>query len=217
MTTITEPWMALRSPHTKGVTVRPIQYGDAALIYEMHQRLSPESVYYRYLQYRRPTLAEIAPICRLDPARGAGFVAITQPEATIVGLAYYVQEAQAAEPTAEPGILVEDSCQEQGLGRRLWQQLQHHAQVAGIRWLRVWSHPGNQRLAQLVRGGGLPYTTRVYAGLREYRVALGEQPVHLAAGMPVWGDAQFSPTSGVMGANSFFAIGNHARAATEGR
>ncbi|MCX6047945.1 MAG: hypothetical protein NT075_22830, partial [Chloroflexi bacterium] len=67
------------------------------------------------------------------------------------------------------------------------------------------------------RGGGLPYTTRVYAGLREYRVALGEQPAHVAAGRPVRGDAQFSSTSGVMGANSFLAIGNHARAAQEGR
>jgi GNAT superfamily N-acetyltransferase len=119
----------------------------------MPQRLSPESVYYRYLQYRRPTLAEIAAVCQLAPERGAGFVATLPAEpTTIVGVAYYVREAYTLEPTAEPGILVEDRFQAQGIGRRLWQQLQHHAQANGLRRLRVLPHPNNQRLARL----GLP-------------------------------------------------------------
>jgi len=181
MTTLTGPWMALySSSFATGVTVRPIQHNDANLIDEMHERLSSESVYYRYLQYRRPSLTELVAVCRLDPAKGAGFVATRQDEGTVVGLAYYVREAQAEAPTAEPGILVEDRFQAQGIGRRLWQEVQHHARLAGIRWLRVWSHPGNQRLAQLVRGGGAPYTAQIHDGLSEYLVDLGEQP-HLAA------------------------------------
>ena len=154
--------------------VRPLTVADAGLVDAMHQRLSPTSIYYRYLQYRKPTAAELATVCRLDPARGLGLVAVVpgEPDA-IVGLAYYVREAYAAEPTAEPGILIEDRFQEQGLGRRLWQQLQQVALCDGLRWLRVWSHPENYRMTQLVRGGGFPYTANVYDGLSEYLVALG--------------------------------------------
>lgn len=154
--------------------VRPLTVADADLVDAMHQRLSPTSIYYRYLQYRKPTAAEIATVCRLEPARGRGLVAVTQgaPD-VIVGLAYYVREAYAAEPTAEPGILIEDRFQTQGVGRRLWQQLQQVALCDGLRWLRVWSHPENYRMTQLVRGGGFPYTAKVYDGLSEYLVALG--------------------------------------------
>jgi len=187
MTTLIDPWMLLHSPqHSKGVTVRPIQPSDVLLLEEMHQRLSPESVYSRYLQPRVPTLAELLALCCLDPAKGAGFVASAADdsltdealigEGIIVGLAYYVREARAPEPTAEPGILVEDRFQAYGIGRRLWQTLQRHAQMAGIRWLRAWSHPGNQRLAQLVRGGGAPHTAQIRYGLSEYLIDLGEQP-----------------------------------------
>ncbi|MCB0084193.1 MAG: hypothetical protein KDE47_24810, partial [Caldilineaceae bacterium] len=128
MTRLSQPWVVHQATvDTQVVTVRPLQPADADSIFAMHERLSPESVYYRYLQYRRPTLAEIATVCHLAPERGAGFVAALPAEpGTVVGVAYYVREAYTAEPTAEPGILVEDRFQAQGIGRRLWQQLQHH-------------------------------------------------------------------------------------------
>lgn len=105
MTTMTQPWVTLGStPETTGITIRPMQPDDANLLFAMHQRLSPESIYYRYLQYRRPTLVEIATICHLAPERGAGFVATLSAEpTTIVGVAYYVRETYTPEPTAEPG------------------------------------------------------------------------------------------------------------------
>ena len=185
MITATKPEMTLYASATSnGLTIRPIQHSDATLLYEMHQRLSPDSIYYRYLQYRRPTLAELAPICNLAPERGAGFVAITQTEpVTIVGIVYYIREQHALAPTAEPGILVEDRFQAQGLGRHLWQQIQQQARMDGLRWLRVWSHPGNYRIAQLVRGGGFPYRAKAYDGLSEYLIDLGEP---LAEQASVW-------------------------------
>ncbi|MFZ4659976.1 MAG: GNAT family N-acetyltransferase [Caldilineaceae bacterium] len=154
------------------IVVRPLVAADAKLIDAMHQRLSPESVYYRYLQYRKPTATEIATLCHLAPAQGLGFVAITQTEAAIVGLAYYMREAGEKEPTAEPAILVEDHFQGQGIGRRLWQTLQQQAQQDGLRWLRVLSHPQNWRLARLVQGGGLPYSATANGGISEYLVDL---------------------------------------------
>lgn len=163
------------------IRVRPLVATDAELLSAMHQRLSPESIYYRYLQPRRPTPAEIAAVCDLDPAIGVGFVAFTPSEAAIVGVAYYVRERQGTEPTAEPGILIEDRFQEQGIGRRLWQTLQHQAQCDGLRWLRVLYHPQNRRLARLVQGGGFPYVAKTSGGLSEYLVDLS-QPLADQAG-----------------------------------
>jgi RimJ/RimL family protein N-acetyltransferase len=171
-------------PAALGITVRPLQPDDAGLIYAMHLRSSAESIYYRYLQFQRPTLAELERICHLDPQRGAGFVA-TQPGVDlVVGLAYYLRDRHTPEPTAEPGILVEDGHQGQGIGRRLWQELQQHAQTAGIRSLRLLTHPNNQRMARLVEGGGLPYSASYEDGLREYRVELRPQPYPLLTHQP---------------------------------
>jgi len=166
-------------PHQFGseIHIRPLAAADAELIDAMHQRLSPQSIYYRYLQYRKPTLAEIAAVTQLDPAKGAGLVAINPAAPTpIVGLAYYVRELHTPEPTAEAGILVEDLYQEQGVGRRLWQQLQLRAQSERIRWLRVLFHPSNQRMLRLVRGCGLPYQVQAGDDLNDYLVALDAQP-----------------------------------------
>jgi RimJ/RimL family protein N-acetyltransferase len=139
----------------------------------MHGRLSPESLYYRYLQHRQPTLDEIAAHYHLDPATGAGFVAtLQQRDETVVGVAYYVREAHIQPPTAEPGILVEDRFQGQGIGRSLWQRMQQHAQAHDIHRLRVFFHPGNQRMQRLLHGSGLPYTVKAHSGLQECLVAL---------------------------------------------
>jgi RimJ/RimL family protein N-acetyltransferase len=167
----------------RGITVRPLQPADADLIHAMHHRLSPESLYYRFLQYRRPTPAELATVCDLDPTRGAGLVATTQEEGgqeeeAIVGLAYYIREAHEPEPTAELGIVVEDRFQAQGIGRTLWRQLQQAAQRDGLRRLRILLHPANERMTRLVQGGGQPYITKSHSGLREYLVALDEGPIY---------------------------------------
>jgi len=180
---------ALFAAAPAAVVLRPLVAGDAVAIHALHQRLSPTTVYDRYLQYRQPDLAEITAICRLVPVTGAGLVAIA-PSAptTIVGVAYYVREPASAEPTAEPGILIEDRFQEQGIGRTLWRQLQHQARLAGLHWLRVHTHPHNVRMARLIEGGGQPYAAHVHSGLREYLVALATaapQPPEQPAAQPM--------------------------------
>ncbi|MCE7988853.1 MAG: GNAT family N-acetyltransferase [Caldilinea sp. CFX5] len=183
MTMINKLWGAHRTlPETFGVIIRPIQHGDANYLYAMHERLSPESVYSRYLQYRKPTLAELTAVCHLDPAKGAGFVAVMQHDPSlIVGLAYYLRESNATESTAEPGILVEDRFQQQGIGRILWRQLQHHAQRSRITWLHVLFHPQNWRIQRLVQGAGFPYQVKFNGGLSEYLVSLGERSASAVA------------------------------------
>ncbi len=196
-------WLTRRAQ--KAVTVRAIHPRDAEMIEKMHQRLTPESIYYRYLHPRAPTPAEIAAVCQLDQAKGAGLVATVagmtghggaRPAAErIVGVAYYVREAVAGPPTAEPGILVEDQFQGQGIGRALWQRLQQRAGHDQIRYLHVLSHPGNQRVQGLIQGGGLPYQATINGGLSEYLVILGDypQPSRAQRVLGKLGLARFSP------------------------
>lgn len=164
-------------PNWAAIAVRPLQPDDVERIVAMHGRLSPESIYDRYLQHRPPGLAEIAALARLDPSSGAGFVATVQQRTEIVvGLALYVREAQTERPTAEAGILVEDQFQGEGVGRILWQRLQQHAHAHQIHQLRVLLHPHNLRMLRLVQGGGLPYTAKAQDGLYEYLVGLEPGP-----------------------------------------
>ena len=174
MTTLTKEWVIGRFPHyAPVVTVRPIRPSDAVLIEQMHRRLSPTSLYQRYLQNRIPPLNELAAVCSIRPERGAGFVATVQQQGEIVvGLAYYVREAYGQVETAEPGILVEDRFQWQGIGRNLWQQLHYHAQANQINQLRVWCAPGNNGVQSLLRGSGFAYQAKASYGLSEYLVAL---------------------------------------------
>jgi RimJ/RimL family protein N-acetyltransferase len=185
MQLLTGQWGTRSSqPNPAGIIVRPLQPDDVGLIHAMHGRLSPESLYYRYLRQRPPTLDEIAALYRLDPGTGAGFVAMAlQEDQTIVGVAYYVREAQTQSQTAETAILVEDQFQGQGIGRCLWQQLQQHAQAHQIHQLRVFLDPGNGRMQRLVHGSGLPYTAKVQGGLKEYLVTLDQRPRPASAGL----------------------------------
>jgi GNAT superfamily N-acetyltransferase len=180
MQLITNQWKKQQSQsNLSSVTVRPIQFDDVGLIDAMHRRLSPESLYFRYLQQRQPTLDEIATLYRFDPVNRAGFVAtVQQPGETVVGVAHYVREAYTQQPTAEPGILVEDRFQGQGVGRRLWQQLHDHARANQISRLRVFFEPSNQRMLRLLQGSGFAYQANSYGGLSEYLVSLGEQPAN---------------------------------------
>lgn len=157
------------------ITVRPIRPDDFVLLHEMHHRLSPESIYYRYLQLRIPSLEELRAVCQIAPDKGAGFVATVQAGAErIVGVAYYVREAVTGLPTAEPGILVEDQFQGQRVGSRLWQQLHHHARANHIRQLRVLFEPSNWRVLRLLQGSGFNYQINESDWMNEYVVVLNE-------------------------------------------
>lgn len=172
----------LNQPPASSIILRPLVADDAQLIDEMHQRLSPESLYYRYLQYRKPSRNEISHVCQLTPERGAGFVATLPADKAhnrgkIVGVAFYVREEAGRSHSAEPGILIEDRYQGLGIGRSLWRQLQDHARANHVRWLRVLFHPNNQRMRSLLQHSTLSYHAGSFEGLQEYLIALGT-PAH---------------------------------------
>lgn len=128
------------------IIVRPVQPDDANPILEMHQRLSHDSIFSRYHSLRLPSRKEIDDICALGEENGRAVVAaVSGKTPNIVGIAYYVIIEQKI---VEPAILVEDSYQGQGIGKRLAQCLRRQAIDQGIRYFNIHVLLSNQPLIQ---------------------------------------------------------------------
>jgi GNAT superfamily N-acetyltransferase len=154
------------------VTVRPAQQSDIVLIQEMHLRLSKESVYYRYLALRTPDREALQSLCLLNGRSGLALVATVQePQEEVIAMACYAVDPD--DPVAaEPAILVEDSYQGRGLGKRIFLALCQQAREKGLERFECFTHPANHRVLCLIRGCGLRHECRYSQGVREIRVWL---------------------------------------------
>jgi RimJ/RimL family protein N-acetyltransferase len=155
-----------------GVTVRPARQSDVMLLQEMHLRLSKESVYYRYLAPRTPDREALQSLCFLDDPSGLAIVAtVEEPQEKVIAMACYA--ADPDDPTAaEPAILVEDSYQGCGLGKRMFLALCQQASLEGLERFECFTHPANHRVLCLIKGCGLRYECTYGRGVREIRVWL---------------------------------------------
>ncbi|MEZ4735094.1 MAG: GNAT family protein [Caldilineaceae bacterium] len=159
-------------PSGETVKVRPLRSGDALLLQELHQRVSPTTLYYRYLRPYQPTLAELAQICRLGKGEGAGIIALMEgPPIQAIGFAHYHIDRQQP-TTAEVGFLVEDRFQGQGVGRTLFQQLVQRAQAQGLQTFTAYVHPTNHAMLRVFQRSGLPLTMNFVDGLHAVRITL---------------------------------------------
>jgi len=153
----------------------PVRTDDAPLLYEIHQRLLPNTLFYRYLRPYRPTLAEMENVASLQGSDGMAFVAtqaITREE--IAGVAYYVVDRNQR-GTAEPAILVEDRFQGQGIGSRLFRCLSRQALANSIHTFQAIAHPANVAVTRLLQGSGFPVEEKLAYGAREMRILLSER------------------------------------------
>ena len=155
-----------------GIKVRPLRDGDGSLLQALCERVSPTTLYYRYLRPYQPTLAELAQICRLGKGEGAGIIALVEGvQFQAIGFAHYHIDRQQP-TTAEVGFLVEDRFQGQGVGRTLFQQLVQHAQAQGLHTFTAYVHPTNHAMLRVFQRSGLPLTMNFVDGLHEVRITL---------------------------------------------
>jgi RimJ/RimL family protein N-acetyltransferase len=154
------------------LTVRPVQHSDVVLIQEMHMRLSKESVYYRYLAPHAPDPQDLQRLCFLDDHSGLAIVAtVREPQEKVVAMACYAVDPDDP-TTAEPAILVEDSYQGRGLGKRMFLALCQKANQMGLESFECFTHLVNRRAMRLIEGCGLRYECGYSQGVREVRVWL---------------------------------------------
>lgn len=162
----------MRLANGAAVKVRPLRTGDALLLQELYQRVSPTTLYYRYFRPYRPTLAELEQICQLRADEGAGVIALVErSQLQAIGFAQYaINKRQPA--TAEVGFLVEDRFQGQGVGRTLFQHLVQRAKAQGLQTFTAYVHPANDAMLHVFRRSGLPMAVQFDAGVREVQISL---------------------------------------------
>lgn len=155
------------------VTLRPMQPEDIPALLEMHNRMSSDSIYYRYLHPYKPTCEELDHLARLDRAMGAAFVAVISDsgKAKVIGLGLYQIEADSR-TAGQPAFLIEDEYQNRGLGRALAQLVIEHARLNGLQFLNALIHPENRRMMHLIQKSGLPYEAKLAYGGCEVRISL---------------------------------------------
>lgn len=155
-----------------GVKIRPLRKGDIPMLQALYQRVSPTSLYYRYLRPYQPTPAELQQLCELRKEEGAGLIALVEsPHSQAIGFAHYNISPQQP-TTAEVGFLVEDRFQGQGVGQSLFQHLVQRAKAQGIQTFTAYVHPTNHVMLRLFQRSGLPLVMHFADGLHEVRITL---------------------------------------------
>src|SRR5689334_19886609 len=117
------------------VTIRPIRPDDAPRLQALHSRLTPESIYLRFLDMHPVLQADEAQrFASLDYRSRMAFVATekTETEEQIIGVARYAVDGPQRPTEAEYAIVIEDRYQGRGLGRLLMQRLINYARSSGI-------------------------------------------------------------------------------------
>lgn len=184
MLTKNESYRRVQMPHanqTVEVIIRPIKPTDAPVLQIHYNRLSSESVFYRFHGFKKELTEEAQRLCMVDGHYQAAVVAIrTQDQPTgqpdeIEGVArYYLTEPGIA----EVAVVVCDSYQGHGLGKALLEELIKIALHNDIDCLDALVLVKNWHMRHLVHHIGYPLTTKTSGPVVAVRVHLdGFAPV----------------------------------------
>jgi len=140
----------LRLADGASLQLRPLEPRDGALLVKLFYRLSPETVYRRFLSpLPDPYRPEMRRLLDLDHRDREALAAISDGE--VVAVARYARDANDPR-TAEIAIVVEDGWQHRGLGRSLTRRLAALARRRGIASFHAIMLGDNRAAARLLRG-----------------------------------------------------------------
>lgn len=155
------------------VQIRPATPDDVDALQQMHERLSRQSLVFRYHGPRQPTEKQLAQFCSNDGKNTAYIVYPVEETETIIGIGQYVRiEEDDRSDAAELAFLIEDRFQGYGLGKRLFAELLDHALVSGIKQFMAYVQPANFTMMRLFYSSGLTLDEQQGYGAREVRMTL---------------------------------------------
>lgn len=161
------------------VSLRFLQPDDVERIKAFFYRLSPESVFYRLLEYRTTiSEAEARELCAVDGVRRVAIAALLETDAgpAIVGVGRYgLVEANQPE-TAEAAVVVRDDYQGRGLGRVLMTRVVAYARAHGVKRFVATIHVNNAKILNFINHSGLPVENKVQRGVWDVVVKLTAPP-----------------------------------------
>jgi RimJ/RimL family protein N-acetyltransferase len=163
------------------VTVRPIRSDDAPRLQALFARLSPDSIYRRFLGYRRELPYEQAVrLATVDYRTQMALVATREGEEReqVVAVARYAVTNPDQPDRAEVAVVTEDRCQGRGLGLLLLKWLMVYAQTHDIRVFQATVHPHNTQILRFIERSKLPVQKKLEAGAWEIQIRLEPEPDH---------------------------------------
>ncbi len=162
------------------VLVRPIRPADAPRLQALFARLSPESIFFRFLGSRKELpYVEARGLAEVDYHTRVALVATREQcgEEHVIAVARYDVLGPAEPDVAEAAIVVEDQYQGQGLGTLLLKRLVAYARTHGVRAFQAAVHHSNAQIIRFIQRSGLPFERmRIESGVWEFRVKLGLEP-----------------------------------------
>ena len=142
---------------------------DGASLCRFFHRLSPESIYRRFLvPIHRPDQLPVDRLLNLDGVDREAVAGVVDGE--IVGVARFARVADS--DTAEIAVVVADAWQGQGMGTRLLAALGQRATDAGIRRFEMVLQPDNQRFLSLARRSYPDFRPALRGGYLEATVSV---------------------------------------------
>jgi acetyltransferase len=158
------------------ILIRAIHVDDAEGLQSLFNRLSAESIYFRFLEPRKILpLDQAIRFATVDYQRSMAIVAVLdagQDGERIIGVARYGVEPDRSDAVAEAAIVVEDAYQNRGVGTLLLQRLLEYARSHGIEALQATIHQNNAKILHFIKKGGLPTKRRLEGGVWQIRVTL---------------------------------------------
>ncbi|MBL8057737.1 MAG: N-acetyltransferase [Anaerolineales bacterium] len=165
------------------VQLRSLRPDDVERIKAFFYRLSPESIFYRLLEYRTTiTDAEAKLLCDVDGVHRVAIAATQFTEAgeeNIVAVARYALVNPETPEVAEAAIVVEDGLQGRGLGTLLIRRLVRYAREHGIRRFVATVHYNNARILRFIEHSGLPVERVMEHGIWNLFIHIDAANLHL--------------------------------------
>lgn len=138
------------------VRLRPIRGEDAAGLLALYDRLSPESLYFRFFAVPDKDAAKAEYLTHVDYDKRYALVA--DVAGAIVGVARF-ERVKDRPDHAEVAFTVADDFQGRGLGGFLFRRLAELARARGIAVFDAEVLKNNERMLRVFERSGLPTTT----------------------------------------------------------
>ncbi|HEX7168075.1 MAG TPA: GNAT family N-acetyltransferase [Acidimicrobiales bacterium] len=157
--------------------LRPIQPDDADALVAFHERLSPETRYFRFFSYH-PELSpkEVDYFTHVDYERRLALV--LELRGALIAVGRY--DADAELDSAEVAFVVSDDHQGRGVGTLLLEYLALAARKVGISHFFADTLASNQRMLRVFREAGYTVTSRTEDGVVRVEFALLPTPQSIA-------------------------------------
>lgn len=165
--------------------LRLLRPDDTERLKAFFYRLSPESIFYRALEYRTTiTDEEARRLCDVDGVQRVAIAAtfLDNSSEQIIGVARYGLVDPDKPDTAEAAVIVEDAFQGRGLGKLLVRRLVEYALAHGVRHIVATIHVNNTKILQFIQRSGLNYRRSLSSGNWDVVIDLDSLPAPNSAG-----------------------------------